>query len=124
VCGVLLKEALQAADALLDKGIEAEVIEFLTLKPFDSETLIASAEKTGRIVTIEEHSVIGGLGGAVSECVSESFPVPVRKVGLKDTFAGSGDYNTLLTEYEMTAEDIIKAVQKIDNNAVQKVQRA
>jgi transketolase len=83
-----------------------------TIKPLDREAVIAAAKRCGAVVTAEEHSIIGGLGGAVAEALAESFPVPLLRVGMKDTFGTSGDSDGLLKHYGLSAEDIAAAVQE------------
>lgn len=106
--GMMVELALQAKDLLAKEGINATVINIHTIKPIDAELLVNSAKGTGAIVTAEEHSVIGGLGSAVSEVVTEKCPVPVLKVGINDTFGESGKPNELLQAYGLTAENIVK----------------
>ena len=106
--GYMVHLALEAAEALAAEGIEAEVIDMHTLKPLDAELLLASAGKTGAVVTAEEHNIIGGLGSAVCETLSESNPVPVGRVGVKDTFGRSGKVPQLLELYGLTAAEIVK----------------
>jgi transketolase len=107
--GLMISRSLQAADLLAQKGIEARVIEVHTLKPLDREAVLKAARETRALVTVEEHSVIGGLGGAVSEAVSEEYPVPVKRVGVRDRFAETGPYDQLLDRYGMSVEDIVAA---------------
>jgi transketolase len=107
-CGVLLGRCLEAADRLAQAGIGARVINLHTLKPLDEDIIRLAALTTGAIVTVEEHSVIGGLGGAISEFLSETSPVPVLRVGLRDTFAETGPYDALLDRFGMGVEDIVK----------------
>lgn len=107
--GLMISRSLEAADLLAKKGIGARVIEVHTLKPLDRETILKAARETCALVTVEEHSVIGGLGGAVSELVTEEYPVAVRKVGIRDRFAETGPYDVLLDRYGMSVEDIVKA---------------
>jgi transketolase len=99
VCGIPTAMALAAADELARGGVQADVLEVSTLKPLDAEALVASARKTGRVLTVEEHSVIGGLGGAVAECLGRQHPVPLDYVGVADCFAESGEYGALLAKY-------------------------
>ncbi|MBB6217287.1 transketolase [Anaerosolibacter carboniphilus] len=113
VCGTLLPFVLAAADALSKAGISAAVVEFPTIKPFDSETLVTYAKKTGAVVSVEEHTIIGGLGGAIAECLSEKCPTKLERVGLKDTFGESGAYSALLDKYGLTTPHILKAVERI-----------
>jgi len=107
--GVLMPRVLQAADALSKEGLKARVLEMHTVKPLDSEAVIRAARDTGAIVTVEEHSIIGGLGGAVAETVCSEAPVPVQRVGLADQFAETGPYGEILDKYGMSIEDIKKA---------------
>lgn len=104
--GLMVNEALMAAEALKEEGIDARVINIHTIKPIDKEILIKAAKETGAIVTAEEHSVIGGLGGAVSEVLAESCPVPVLKLGVYDTFGKSGPAVELLKIFGLDAEHI------------------
>ncbi len=113
VCGTLLGEALAAADDLAAGGVRAAVVELATLKPLDAGTLSAVAAQTGGVVTIEEHSIHGGFGGAVAEALSERCPVPVRRVGIADTFAESGPYEALLDKYGLTAPHIARAAREL-----------
>ncbi len=107
--GQMVSCCLDAAEALSKEGISAEVINISTIKPLDAETVLKSVGKTGCAVTAEEHSIIGGLGSAVTEVVSESCPVPVVRVGTKDTFGESGKAELLMKKYGLTAEDITAA---------------
>ena len=104
--GLMVNEALLAYDILKEKGISARVINIATIKPLDCELVLKAAKETGAIVTAEEHSVIGGLGGAVSELVCENCPVPVIKLGINDTFGHSGPAAKLLDEFGLRAENI------------------
>lgn len=110
--GIMVDAALEASNLLAEEGIKARVINIHTIKPIDEELIIKAARETGLIVTAEEHSVIGGLGSAVAETVTSLHPVPVLKVGIKDTFGESGKPAELLKAYGLTAEDIVKAVKK------------
>lgn len=101
--GETLYQALQSAEMLAEKGISAEVVNVPVVKPLDCKTIVESASKTGRVVTIENHSIIGGLGGAVCECLSENHPVLVKRIGTKDTFGQSGDADALMEHYGLTA---------------------
>ena len=104
--GYMAHLALEAADMLKEEGIDAEVINIHTIKPLDSELIVASAKKTGAVVTAEEHSVIGGLGSAVCDALAEEYPVPVLKVGVNDTYGRSGKVPELLKIYGLTSENI------------------
>lgn len=110
--GIMVEAALEAYNTLAEEGIKVKVINIHTLKPIDAEAITKAARETGVIVTAEEHSIIGGLGSAVCEVVSESHPVPVLRVGVKDTFGESGKPGELLKAYGLTAEEIVKAVKK------------
>lgn len=109
-CGVEIDEALKAVEALAEKGVSAEVIDAFSIKPLDEETILASARKTGCVVTAEEHSVIGGLGGAVAELLSEKLPLPLVRVGMRDCFGTSGEMAELMREFELDAPAIASAV--------------
>ena len=104
--GFMVHVALEAAELLKAEGIDAGVINIHTIKPIDKDLLVDAAKKTGAIVTAEEHSVIGGLGAAVSEVLSETYPVPVTKVGVEDKFGASGQVPELLEIYGLTAKNI------------------
>ncbi len=108
-CGVEVDEALKAADLLAEQGVSAEVIDAYSIKPLDSNTILASARKTGRVVTAEEHSVIGGLGAAVAELLSEELPVPLRRIGMQDTFGTSGEFEELMAHFKLDAKAIFEA---------------
>lgn len=105
--GITVKPALEAAKLLESEKISAAVVNMHTIKPLDKELLLQIAQKTGTLVTVEEHSVIGGLGSAVAELVSENFPVPVIRVGVNDTFGESGTPEALLKKYGLTAENLV-----------------
>lgn len=107
--GQMVSCCLDAAKALSEEGISAEVINISTIKPLDADAVIGSVKKTGCAVTAEEHSIIGGLGSAVAEAISESCPVPLVRVGTKDTFGESGKAEMLMEKYGLTAKDIVKA---------------
>jgi transketolase len=107
-CGVMVAEALAAADLLAARGIFAEVIDAESIKPLDVETIAASASKTGAVVTCEEHQIIGGLGSAVAEALSERTPVPLRRVGIRDVFGTSGEPAELMVHFGLTGADIAR----------------
>ncbi|WP_371818619.1 transketolase family protein [Sedimentibacter sp. zth1] len=111
--GILLEKALKASEILKLEGINARVINISTIKPIDAQLIIDAAKATKKIVTCEEHSIIGGLGSAVLETISEECPVPVIRVGVKDTFGESGKPNELLEKYGLTENDIVNAVKKL-----------
>lgn len=104
--GLCVPACLEAAQALEAEGISAGVINIHTIKPIDEELLIHAAEKTGKIVTVEEHSIIGGLGSAVSDVLSEQYPVPIHKIGIRDVFGESGPAGELLKKYGLDAGGI------------------
>lgn len=106
--GLMVEAALTAADALAEKGINARVIDVCTIKPLDEEVILAAARECGKILTCEEHSVIGGLGEAVCSLVSEKYPVPVRRIGVQDVFGHSGPAGDLLKEFGLSAENVEK----------------
>ena len=108
--GLEVGESLAAAEELAAAGISAEVINIHTIKPLDTDLIIKSAKKTGKVVTVEEHSVIGGLGSAVAEALSENAPTPMKRIGTYDTFGESGPATALLAKYELDAAGIIKQV--------------
>ena len=110
--GIMVDTAIEAKEMLAKEGIDAKVINIHTIKPLDKELIIKSAKETGAIVTVEEHSVIGGLGSAVAETITESYPVPVLKVGINDTFGESGKPNELLEAYGLTSKDIVAKVKE------------
>lgn len=110
--GIMVDVALEAKEELKKEGINARVINIHTLKPIDKELLVKAAKETGAIVTVEEHSVIGGLGSAVAEVLTEEIPVPVLKVGVQDVFGESGLPNQLLEAYGLTAASVIEKVKK------------
>lgn len=110
--GLEVIEALQAADMLAEEGIEAQVVNVHTIKPIDVDTVVSCAKKTGKVVTIEEHSVIGGLGSAVAETLSENYPTKQLRIGIQDRFGESGPALKLLEKYELDAKGIYKQVKE------------
>lgn len=110
--GIMVQTALEASELLANEGINARVINIHTLKPLDTELIVNAAKETNAIVTVEEHSIIGGLGSAVAEALSEEYPVPVLKVGVNDVFGESGKPEELLKAYGLTAEAIVEKVKK------------
>jgi len=110
--GQMVTECIAAAEILAQDKITAEVINISTIKPLDKEAVLKSVKKTRCAVTAEEHSIIGGLGSAVAECLSENDPVPVIRIGTKDTFGESGNPVDLMKKYGLTAEDIVKAAKE------------
>lgn len=112
-CGIMVWEALTAAEKLEEKGISAQVINNHTIKPIDEETLVNAAQKTGAVVSAEEHQVHGGLGSAVAEVLAKNYPVPMEFVGMKDEFGGSGQPEELLEHYGFTWKEIYASVMKV-----------
>ncbi len=110
--GIMLSDSLQAVDILSGEGVKARLLDMHTIKPIDEEAVLKAARETGAIVTVEDGSVLGGLGGAVAEIVTENSPVPVRRVGIKDRFGQSGTIAELKKEYQLTAEDIARAARE------------
>ena len=108
--GLEVQSALEAAEKLAADGVSAEVINIHTIKPLDEELILASAKKTGRVVTVEEHSVIGGLGGAVCEVLSAKAPVPVLRIGVNDVFGESGPAVELLHKYLLDGEGVYSQI--------------
>lgn len=108
--GICVDSAIGAAEKLAADGISAEVLNICTIKPLDEELILASAKKTGKVVTVEEHSVIGGLGSAVCDCLSEKMPTPVKKIGMQDIFGESGAAAALTEKYGLDAEGVYKSV--------------
>lgn len=111
--GLCVNESLEAAKLLESDGICAEVINIHTIKPLDEELIIKSAKKTGKVVTVEEHSVIGGLGSAVCECLSVSCPTKVTRIGVNDVYGHSGPATELLKEFGLDADGIYKSIKEI-----------
>ena len=108
--GICVGNALEAAALLEEEGISAEVINICTIKPLDEEIIIASARKTGKVVTAEEHSVIGGLGSAVCDALCKSYPVPVMKIGMQDVFGESGSAAALVEKYKLDGKGIYEQI--------------
>lgn len=111
--GIMVSKAIEASDELKSKGISARVIDIHTIKPIDKEIIIKAAKETRGIVVAEEHSIIGGLGSAVAEVVSENYPSKIIRVGIEDTFGQSGKATELLEEYELTSQKIKTKAQEI-----------
>lgn len=111
--GLMVAQALAAASELRDMGINADVINIHTIKPIDKDIIIESAKRTGCVVTVEEHSVIGGLGSAVCDVLSENYPTRVTKIGVQDVFGHSGPAPKLLEEFGLCAENIVSVVKKV-----------
>ena len=110
--GLMVSRCLEAAEALAGRGIDARVLEVHTIKPLDVERVVQAARETGALVTVEEHSIFGGLGAAVAEAVTDHYPVPVKRVGIADRFAETGPYFELLDRYGMSVADIVNAARQ------------
>lgn len=111
--GIMVSEAIKAKALLAEEGIEAGVLDFHTIKPFDTEALLEEASISGAVVTAENHSIINGLGSAVAECLSENCPVPMRRVGVKDHFGEVGMQDFLAEKYGLTAKHIVNACKEV-----------
>ena len=111
--GLMVSMALEAAQKLEQDGIDAEVINIHTIKPLDEEIILTSAQKTGKVVTVEEHSVIGGLGSAVCDVLSEKLPTPVTKIGIQDVYGHSGPALELLKEFGLDSEGIYRRTKEV-----------
>lgn len=111
VSGILLKKAIDAAAILREKGIGARVLDMATIKPLDREAVLTAAQETGAILTVEDHTVLGGLGSAVAEVVVQEHPVPMALVGIQDRFGESGDPELIYRDHGMDVDSIVaKAV--------------
>jgi len=110
--GVVVAEALKAQEKLAKQGINIRVIDIHTIKPIDKDIIVKVAKETKKIITIEDHNIIGGLGSAVCEVLAEEYPVKVTRMGIKDTFGTSGKAEELMKYFHITAEDIIEEVRK------------
>ena len=110
--GICVDSALGAAEKLAAEGIDAEVVNICTIKPLDEDIIVNSARKTGKVVTVEEHSVIGGLGSAVCDCLSAKLPTQVKKLGMQDVFGESGSAAALVQKYGLDAEGVYKSVKE------------
>ncbi|MGR6837073.1 transketolase family protein [Syntrophomonas erecta] len=112
-CGIMVSKALEAAERLAAEGIEVAVIDMFSIKPIDEELIIQQAQDTGAILTVEEHSITGGLGSAVCEVTSRYCPVPVLRMGIDDQFGQSGKPDELLEHYELTVGHIVQNIYKL-----------
>lgn len=111
--GIMVSQALKAAEMLRLKGIEAMVVNMSTIKPLDVDTVLMAARKTGAVITAEEHSVIFGLGNSVAITLGEKYPVPLKRVGIPDTFGESGEWDELMIKYGLTPENIVSAAEEV-----------
>lgn len=112
-CGLMVKRCVEAAEILEKEGLSAEVINCSTIKPLDNKTILESVTKTNAVVTAENHSIIGGLGGEIAEFLGENYPVPMKRVGIMDKFGESGTLEDLFSKYGLTSSAVIKAAQDI-----------
>ena len=119
--GIMLSRALDAAETLASEGIDVQVSEVHTLKPIDRDEILRLAGETGAIVTAEENNVVGGLGGAVAEVLSEAMPTPLERVGINDEFADTGSQDELLQEFGLTVDHIVEAVKRVISRKQQPV---
>lgn len=110
--GLMVAEAIEAGKELQAAGIEAEIINMATIKPLDAQLVVASARKTGKVITVEEHNIIGGLGEAVCAALSTECPVPVKRIGINDEFGHSGPAKDLLKQFGLSAENIVKVTKE------------
>ena len=113
VCGVPTSMAIEAADNLGKNGINVDLLEVSTLKPIDNETLVASVKKTKKVLTVEEHTIYGGLGSVVAESLSKYYPAKIDMIGIQDTFTESGDYKALMYKYGISADHIEKGALRL-----------
>lgn len=111
--GDMTSVSLKAVDILREEGIDASLIDMPTVKPIDRDAIINAAKKTGAIVTVEDHQITGGLGGAVAEVLIENYPVPMKRIGIKDTFAESGKFELLLEKYGLSSDHIVNACKDV-----------
>ena len=112
-CGAMVYESLVAAKKLESEGISAMVINNHTIKPIDKDTILEAAKKTGAVVTVEEHQVMGGMGSAVTEVLAQGYPVPVKMVGIMDRFGESGQPEVLMEKFGLDSNHIVKAVKEV-----------
>jgi transketolase len=111
--GDMLCQALEARDKLLEEGVSAELIDMHTIKPVDRSLICSTANKTGYVVTMEDHQINGGLGSSVAEVLCENCPTPMKRIGLRNTFAESGEYSLLLHKYKMDSDFVVDEVKKM-----------
>ena len=111
--GLMVQSALLAADILTKEDIRARVVNMHTIKPIDQELVLKCAKETGAILTCEEHNIIGGLGSAVLECLSEVFPIPVMRVGVNDEFGRSGKADQVMEAYGLSVENIVAKAKEL-----------
>ncbi len=111
--GQMVYQAIQAAEQVKSDNISVRVINCATIKPLDTETILKAAKDCGAIITVEEHQITGGLGGAVAELVSQNHPIPIKFIGVQDLFGESGEPNQLLEEFGLTTKAIVEAIHSI-----------
>ena len=111
--GTMVHKALEASEILKKEGIDARVINIHTIKPLDEKTIINTAKETGAVISVEEHSIFGGLGGAIAEVLGEYYPVPMKKLGVRDVFGESGEYDELLKKFGLTTLNIVTSAREI-----------
>jgi transketolase len=111
-CGLMVGRCLEAAEKLADEGVDARVLDMHTVKPLDVDAVLQAARETGALVTAEEATILGGLGGAVAEAIADAYPVPLKRVGLPDCFAETGPYAAILDRYGMAIDDILAAARQ------------
>jgi transketolase len=114
-CGYMVAEAIKASAELKKDGISASLMNVQTIKPLHAPTIVKAAKETGALVSVEEHSIIGGLGSAIAEALVEEYPAPLRRIGVRDMFGKSGDSIDLLKRYNLTSDDIVKAAKEAMN---------
>jgi transketolase len=112
-CGLMVSVALDAAAMLAEEGVQARVLDMITLRPMDREAVVAAARETGAIVTVEEHLIRGGMGARVAQIVAEHAPVPMRFIGVDETYTDSGSLDELMQDAHMTAADIVAAAHAV-----------
>jgi transketolase len=123
-CGTMVSQALLAAEILSKDGIQAEVVNVPSIKPLDEQTILASARKTGKVMTAEEGQIIGGLGGAIAELLGEKLPMPIKRIGMRDHFGESGEPGELLEHFGLTAPHLALAAHQLIENAKQLREKA
>ena len=111
-CGYMVEQAVEALNILESEGINARLLDMHTIKPIDKEAILKTAKKTGKVITLEEHSIIGGLGSAVAEVLSEELPTKMKRIGVNDCFGQSADAKTMMKEYKLDAEGIYSTIKE------------
>ena len=111
--GTMVHKALEASEILKKDKINARVINIHTIKPLDEKTIIKAAKETGAVISVEEHSIFGGLGGAIAEVLGEHYPIPMKIIGVKDLFGESGEYDELLEKFGLTTKNIVTSAREI-----------